>query len=174
MGLIKFIGGLLIILSTTLIGFYYGKRYSSRLNNLIYLEQCIKILETEIIYGAVPLPEALTNVYNKGNRKVSFIFQEIKEHLLSNKTGDVYSSFYYVATSLKDKLNFKREDIEIFLSFGRVIGSSDRNDQEKNFNLILNQINVLEKEAKIERDKNEKLFKNLGVLTGIAIVIILI
>ena len=174
MVLIKFLGGILIIFSTTLMGFYYGKKYSSRFNNLLYMEQCIKILETEIVYGAVPLPEALTNVYNKGNKKVSFIFEDIKNHLLDNKKGDVFNSFYYIVISAKERLNFKDEDIEILLSLGRVLGSSDREDQEKNFKLILNQIDVLEKEAKLGKDKNENMFKNLGILTGLAIIIILL
>lgn len=174
MGLLKLIGGSLIIFSTTLIGFYYGNRFSNRLNNLIYIEQCFKILETEIVYGAIPLPEALTNVYNKGNKKVSFIFKDIRNHLLENKRGDIYYSFSSVSDSLKDILHFKEEDVEMILSLGRVLGSSDRQDQEKNFKFILNQISILEKEAKLERDKNEKMFKNLGILTGIAIVIILL
>ncbi len=112
------------------------------------MEQCIKILETEIVYGAVLLPEALTNVYSKGNKKVSFVFEDIKNHLLENKKGEVFDSFSYVIASLRDELNFKEEDIEMFLSLGRIVGSSDRQDQEKNFKLILNQITVLEREAK--------------------------
>ena len=174
MGLVKLTGGILIILSTTLMGFYYGNKFSSRLNNLIYMEQCFKILETEIVYGAVPLPDALANVCSKGNKKVSFVFQEIRDHLLDNKKGDIFHSFSNVIDCLRNSLNFKDEDVEMFLSLGRVLGSSDRRDQEKNFKLILNQISTLEKEAKLERDKNEKMFKNLGILTGIAIVIILL
>lgn len=174
MGVLKIIGGSLIVLSTTLIGFYYGNRFSNRLGNLVYMEQCIKILETEIVYGAVPLPDALDNVYNKGNKKVSFIFKEVKKHLLNNKDGDIYQSFNNVTALLESKLNFKQEDIEILLSLGRVLGSSDRQDQEKNFKLILNQIAIIQNEAKLERDKNEKMYKNLGVLTGLAIVIILL
>lgn len=174
MGLLKLVGGLLIISSTTLMGYYYGNRFSNRLNSLIHLEQCLKILETEIVYGAIPLPEALTNVYNKGNKKVSFIFEEIKLELLNNKKGDIYHGFSMVVHLLKDKLYLKEEDIEIFLSLGRVLGSSDRQDQEKNFKYIFNQIAILQKEAKLERDKNEKMYKNLGILTGITILIILL
>lgn len=174
MEVLRIIGGLLIILSTTSIGFYYGNRFSNRLENLIYMEQCIKILETEIVYGAVPLPDALTNVYYKGNKKVSFIFEEMKKHLLNNKDEDIFQSFTYVSDLLKCKLNFKEEDIEMFLSLGRMLGSSDRQDQEKNFKLILKQIAVFQNEAKLERDKNEKMYKNLGILTGFAIVIILL
>ena len=64
--------------------------------------------------------------------------------------------------------------MEIFLSLGRVLGSSDRKDQEKNFQLILKQISFLEKDARLEKEKNEKMFKSLGVLTGLVIIIILL
>lgn len=174
MGILKIIGGLLILFSSTLLGYYYGNRFSTRLENLFHLEQCIKILETEIVYGAVPLPEALTNVYNKGNKKISFIFEEVKTYLLNNKNGNVFCSFKNVINLEKTRLNFKEEDVELFLSLGRVLGSSDRQDQEKNFKLILNQISIIQSEAKLERDKNEKMYKNLGILAGLAIVIILL
>lgn len=172
--LIKLIGSALIITSTTLIGFCYGGKYTDRLNNLIYLEQCFKILETEIVYGANPLPEALSNVYKKGNKKVSFIFQEIKNHLQRSKKGNLYQSFSSIEWILKNRLNLKEEDIEIILSLGRVLGSSDRLDQEKNFNFIFKQMELLQKDAKIDRDRNERLYKNLGILSGIAILIILV
>lgn len=170
----KIIGAFLIVSSTSIIGYYYGNQFSNRLNNLIYMEQCIKILETEIVYGAILLPEALINVYNKGNKKVSFIFKEIKNHLLMNKNSDVYNSFLHVSNSFKNKLSLKDEDVEIFLSLGRVLGSSDRKDQEKNFSLILKQISFLQNDARLEKEKNEKMFKGLGILIGLAIVIILL
>ena len=161
---LKIIGSVLIIFSTSIMGYCYGKQFSNRLNNLIYMEQCIKILETEIVYGSNLLTEALNNVYLRGNKKVSFIFREIKDHLLSTKDGDVYSSFLVASNSLKNTLSFKDEDIELFLSLGRVLGSSDRKDQEKNFSLILKQISFLQTNARIERDKSERMFKGLGIL----------
>jgi len=144
------------------------------MENLILLENCIKILETEIVYGASPLPEALFNVYRKGNKKVSYIFEKIRVHLLTDKEADVFNSFSTIAQEIKEKLNFKTEDIELLLSLGRTLGSSDRKDQEKNFKIILNQLQVLQKDAKKERDKNERMYKNLGILMGIAILIILL
>jgi len=174
MGFVKILSSLLIVFSSSLIGYYYGNRYSMRLENLSYLEQCIRILETEIVYGAVPLPEALTNVYLKGNKKVSCIFEEVKMDLTSNKDGDLFSSFHRVSSHLMEKLNFTKEDVELFLSLGRLLGSSDRTDQEKNFKLILNQIKILKDEALAQKNKNEKMYKNLGILAGIAIVIILL
>lgn len=165
----------LIIFSTcTSIGFFYGNKFANRYNNLMYLQQCLKILETEIIYGSTPLPEALTNVYNKGNSKVSFIFEKIKNDLLENKRSQIYESFLSVKDLLYEKLVLKKSDIEVFISLGRVLGTSDREDQQKNFILISNQISNLIVEAKAEKDKNEKLYRNLGLITGVGIIILLV
>lgn len=172
--LIKLISSFFIFLTSTTIGYLYGKTYSSRLENLIYLEQCIKILETEIVYGATPLPEALSNVFKKGNSKVSYIFEEIKNDLILNKREGVYHSFSSVEDKLYDNLHLIKEDVEIFLALGRVLGTSDRTDQQKNFVLILNQIAAQILEAKIQRNKNVKLYRSLGVITGIGIIILLV
>lgn len=171
---IKILSLTVIFIICTSIGFLYGKTFSNRLDNLIYIEQCIKILETEIVYGATPLPEALTNVYRKGNPKVSFIFEEIKKDLLENKRGEIYLSFLSVKELLYDRLNFKKTDVEVFMSLGRVLGTSNRLDQEKSLIIILNQISGLILEAREEKNKNEKLYKTLGLITGIGIIIILV
>lgn len=172
--ILKITSIIIIFCTCTIIGYIYGKRFSTRLENLILLEQCIKILETEIVYGSTPLPQALSNVYRKGNIKVSYIFEEIKDDLLLNKRDSVYSSFLLVEDKMYNELHFKKEDVETFLSLGRVLGTSDRMDQQKNLILIYNQIAALILEARFERNKNEKLYKNLGIITGIGIIIILV
>lgn len=166
---------LIVIFSIcTSIGILHGRTFSIRLENLIYLEQCIKILETEIVYGSTPLPQALMNINDKGNPRVSFIFQEIRNDLLKYKRGDIYLSFISVREILSTKLNFKKVDVETFMSLGRVLGTSNREDQEKSLKITLNQIAGLILEAKEERNKNEKLYKTLGLITGIGIIIILV
>ena len=165
---------IVIFLICTSIGILHGKTFSTRLENLIYLEQCIKILETEIVYGSTPLPQALTNVYEKGNPKLSFIFEAIKEDLLEKKRGDIYLSFISIKEILFTKLNFKKVDVETFMALGRVLGTSNREDQEKNLKITLKQIAGLIFEAREERNKNEKLYKTLGLITGIGIIIILV
>lgn len=158
----------------TILGYYYGRKYALRFENLVHLEQCIKILETEIVYGATPLPEALSNVYRKGKPRVSYIFEEIKKDLIENKRSFVYESFLEVEGDLYSRLHLKKEDVEILLSLGRVLGSSDRLDQSKIFKLILNQITAQIVDAKTEKNQNEKLYRNLGVIVGIGIIILLI
>jgi stage III sporulation protein AB len=138
------------------------------------LQNCIRLLETEIIYSATPLPEALESVYKKGNKKVSFIFKEIKEYLLSNKNASVLDSFIYITNLLKEKLFFTDEDIEIIMTLGRVLGASNRIDQQKHFQLINTQLVNQQREAEDKKLKNEKMYRSLGIMTGLAITIILL
>lgn len=172
--IIKLFGSCLIIVSSSLIGYLYGIRYSKRLSNLIYLQQCIKLLETEILYGATPMPDALNNVYRKGNEKISFVFKEIRHNLLSSKDKSLYECFIEEKDTLKDKLHLSQEDVEVFMTLGQTLGTSNRKDHEKNFKMVITQLKSLEEEARMEKEKNEKMYKSLGILTGIAIVIILL
>lgn len=171
---LKLISFLLIFSTCSIIGYLYGKAFSTRMENLIYLEQCIKMLETEIVYGSTSLPEAFSNIAKKGNRKVSYVFETIKNDLILHKREGVYESFVEVKDILIGEFFLKKEDVEIFLSLGRVLGTSDRIDQQKNFILTLNQIASNIEEAKIDKNKNEKLYRSLGVIAGTGIIILLI
>lgn len=173
MFLVKIIGCFMIILSSSILGFNYSRLYSERLRNLINFQHCLQILETEIIYAATPLPEALKEVYNKGNKKVSYVFDEIRKYLINNKSSNVYDGFLKIASELKENLCFKEEDIEIILSFGRSLGVSNRIDQEKHFKVILLQLKNQQKDAEEEKTKNGKMYKSLGVLIGFGIVLAL-
>lgn len=173
MFMIKAFACLIIILSSSILGFSYSRLYNERLNNLINFQYCIQILETEIIYAANPLPDALKEVYNKGNKKVSYIFNEIRKYLLNNKNSNVYDGFLHITPELKESLCFKEQDIEIILSFGRSLGLSNRIDQEKYFKVLEVQLKAQQKEAEDEKLKNGKMYKSLGVLIGFGIVLAL-
>ncbi len=165
---------LLIVISTTYLGYVYSNSYVKRFENLICLKGALKILETEILYGSTPLPEALMNVYNKSNVKIRDIFKCINEDLITCKRELVISSFLNVKESMYRDYFLKKDEIESFMDLGRVIGSSDRCDQEKNFKLLFTQLDYFIEEARSERDKYEKMYRNLGVLTGLGIIIILL
>lgn len=173
MTLLKLLSSLTIIISSSLLGVYYSKFYIDRVNNLIHFQHCIQILETEILYAANPLPEALKEVYKKGNKKVSFVFNEISKHLINSRNSNVYDGFINVVSILKDDFCFKEQDIEIILSFGRNLGASNRVDQEKYFKMVLLQLSNQQKEAELEKVKSVRMYKSLGVLIGFGIVLAL-
>jgi len=173
MHLIKIFGSLLIIISSSSLGLIYSRRFRDRVNNLKLLYNCIQLLETEIVYSANPIPDALDAVYRKGNKRVSYVFKDIKEYLISNRSFTLLDSFLNASETLKERMYLENEDIEVIMSLGRSLGASDRMDQQKHFRTALVQLQAQQRDAEEKKDKNVKLYKSLGVLIGFATVIIL-
>ena len=67
----------------------------------------------------------------------------------------------------------KQVDIEILSAFGKYLGSTDRDDQIKKIELAIAGLKQQETIALEEKIKNEKLWKYLGVLSGIMFFLLL-
>lgn len=163
-----------ILITSSLIGFAYGGRFSRRVISLGQLQQGIRLLQTEIIVFANPLPDALENISIKVSKEIKDVFIMIKEEMLTNQSGDLYFSFLEASEYLKTTCLLKQKDIDVFLSLGKVIGKTNRVDQEQQFLYALSQLEELLDEAKEEKIKNEKMYRSLGVLMGLGMIIILI
>lgn len=170
---VKLLGCLFILISSWLIGNEYSKRFTKRLNNLIYLQNCIQMLETEIVYASNPLLDAFKNLYEKGNKNVSFLFKDIGEYLMENKDKFMIDSFKYNLEKSREKLALNNDDIEVILSLGRTLGTSDTIDQQKHFKTAIMNLELNQKDAKEDKEKNAKMYKSLGALFGMALVLML-
>lgn len=164
---------ILILITSTSLGFFYGNKYAKRVENLMCLQEGIRILQSEVIIFSNPLPDALTNTFKRVSKDISKLFLIIRDNLLQNHSGDIYISFLASREFLRD-LFLKDEDIDLFLSLGKIIGKTNRIDQEKQFKFLLDELEIQIIEAKEERAKNEKMYRSLGLLLGLGIIIILI
>ncbi|MTI65427.1 MAG: stage III sporulation protein AB [Firmicutes bacterium] len=173
MFILKIMGSLMIIIASTLIGNIFGSKYSLRLKNIKGLINCIRLLESEILYLSNPLPEAFDNVYKKGSKNVSYIFRDIRKYLIENDDKNVLESFKYIINKNKVKLSLTKDDIEILVSLASILGTSDKQDQQKHIKVIIEQLKIQQRDAFERMKKNEALYKKLGLLLGLALVIIL-
>ena len=70
--------------------------------------------------------------------------------------------------------SLSKEDIEILLSIGKVLGTTDVEGQINQIILAEELIENKIKEAEIEKAKNAKLYRMLGTSAGLTLAIILI
>lgn len=165
---------LIIFITSSLLGFAYGEKFSQRVKSLVELQNSIRLMQTEVTIFANPMPIALDNIAKKTSKNMKQLYYIILEDMLLNNSGDLFSSFLKATEYLKCTCLLKQQDIEPFLSLGRVIGKTDRLDQEQQFKYVLDEIEQLIVVANDEKTKNEKMYKSLGVLTGLGMIIILI
>ncbi len=172
--LLKLIGGIFIITACGLFGIAASNKYRGRPRELRNLRSSLQMLETEIIYGATPLPNAFNNIADK-SCKVWYDFFKLAS--INLNSGIYYSVKEAWDSAIEEKLkntNLNKPDIELLGQFGNILGNSDCEDQLKHFKLFYKQLEQQEDAAVEDKKKNEKLYRSLGFLLGLAVFIILV
>lgn len=172
--LFKWIILIFIFVTISTLGFAFGDRYAKRVFYLRELMQSLKLLKTEVIILSNPLPIALKNISKKSDEKINEIYNFILQDLTSKNRDEIYLSFLETKDKLKNDCFLNIEDIDLFLNLGKVIGKTDRHDQDKHFTYIIEELALTMADAKIDRDKNQKMYRSLGILTGLGAIIILV
>lgn len=170
---VKLFGCLIVFISSSLLGCIYSSKCSKRPNELRALQGMLQMFENEISFLSNKLTDAFYKIHNQNNCSISNFFK-IAVELLENKPG--ISAFEAWKTAVNSNIintSLDKEDKEIIISFGKMLGSSDLEGQIKNIRLTLNQLKLQEQKAEEFRKKNEAMYRNLGILGGLAIIIIL-
>ena len=173
--MLKLLGALLIISASTTFGFYQASRYVQRTKQIRQLIHALKRLEADIQYGLTPLPDAFTKLSDTMTAPLSTIFndmgnqlsQQQREQSLQEMWRDVLEQ-HWIHTSLK------QAEKDILIQFGSLLGMSDALDQQRHFELVINRLELEEKTAKEDQTRYESMWKSLGTLLGILLVILMV
>lgn len=172
--LLKIIGGLLIVSASGLLGILFSNRLSLRYRELINVRRFMQMLETEVTYGATPLPAALYSISNKAEGIVSKFFCSVSDSLTDRSFYTVRDAWNESAEMIFQQSSLQRSDIELIKSFGSILGCSDREDQNKHFKLFYHELRHQEDAAIEEIKKNGKMYRSLGFILGIAVFVVLV
>jgi stage III sporulation protein AB len=170
---LKWIGAILIIISTACIGLYISHRLEQRPKLIRQFESALQILEAEITYSQVPLQVAFQILAKQLPAPLKQFFYELSEDMLA--TGSDFIPLWQKAVEkLEKRASLKKNEIEIIKQFGYSLGQHDYQQQQKQIRLALTHLDRELKTANEEQTKYSKLSQTLGVLSGIFIVLLLI
>lgn len=172
--MLKILGSTMVIISSTLIGLMLADRYKQRTKDLKEIRNNFQMIETEIFYTATPIIEVMEKISQQAQKPLDSIFREITKELKKWDGESLATIWKKTFNKKKGTTCFTKEDLETINFFGSILGTSDRQSQIKNAKLVQSQLMRLEEHAEADWKKNERLYRNLGLLLGIAVVIILI
>lgn len=172
--MLKIIGSILILTTCSYIGFFFGKQYNARFEQIRKLRSSLKLLETEISYSMNPLPEALSKVGSRTTGPVRTLYEHTSELLFKNLGLSMDEVWKIGLSKMAQDSSLKKEELDVLEDFGGGLGGSDRVEQLKNLHMVQEQLRVIESNAENDRNKYERMYKTLGVLAGAALVLILI
>ncbi|MCX7710352.1 MAG: stage III sporulation protein SpoIIIAB [Clostridia bacterium] len=171
---LKIVGSLMVICASSLMGYVFARDCARRPNELRTLQGLLQMFETEISYMSNIITEAFHNISNTSSSKVSVFFSATVKNLMGNPAMNACEAWEKSVNENIKMTALNNEDKNILMSFGKMLGNSDLEGQQKNIRLAISQLKLQEQKAEENRKRNESMFKSLGVLGGIAIVIILI
>lgn len=171
--LLKVIASACIVLATTAVGFDMARRYRDRPQHLRQLQSALQGLATEICYGATPLPEAFASLASTHKAPVADMFYAAAAELAIPGTP-AGTGWQRGVDALLKRSALKQSDVLVVGQLGSVLGLSDRLDQERHLLLAVQHLQREEAVAEQERQQNERMWRYLGVLSGLLLVIVLV
>ncbi len=166
----KIVGAIIVITTTIILGISKSLEFENRVRCLEDMQLCILQLENEIRYTQTPIFEALKKISETTNSIISKLFDNASKQ---GSTGETVSTIWTRAVNdiSSELIN---DDSELFLLLGECLGTTDLEGQIKSIELFKSKLNQQLKTAKEICNKNKKLYKNLGLYSGLLITVLLL
>lgn len=172
--MLKLLGAVLIIIAGTAIGFVQAAAYVNRSKQLRTLIYALQRLETEINYGQTLLPTALKKTGEGIDQPLSGLFTQIAQLLEESKELSMQQAWQQAIESMWGRTALKEREQDVLLRVGTVLGMSDAVDQQKHLQLAQLQLKSEEEQALQEQQRYANMWRSLGTLGAILIVILMV
>ena len=146
-----------------------SKKYVLRLTELKDFKNALNIIESKIRFTYEPIQEIFMQTSKMVSKNISEIFVQASENMKKVNAEEAWDKS--IETSIT---NLKLEDLESIKNFGKMLGKTDKEGQLSRIELTKTFIEMQIDKARIEEEKNSKMYKTLGIIVGLAFVIILI
>ncbi|AZK47055.1 stage III sporulation protein SpoIIIAB [Paenibacillus lentus] len=171
--MVKMVGAALVILAATLAGLAKARQFASRPNQIRRLILALKRLETEIMYGYTPLPDALQRIADQSGEPIKALFEGAAAQMNPPLNWTAQQSLHHAVETRWKYTAMKAPEKEVMLQLGFTLGTSDRTNQLGHIATAIRQLESEEHAAREEQGRYEKMSKSLGLLGGAFIVILL-
>lgn len=172
--IVKLVGSVLVVAAGGGLGLLVVSNLVARPRQLRDFQSALQMLETEIQYAASPLPEAMDRVGRAVGAPVGMVLERAASYLTTGGGLVAADGWELALREARGTAALTREDIDILLAFGAFLGRSDREDQVKHLRLARERLHRQELKAEEDRMRNERLWRYLGFLGALALVVVLL
>lgn len=158
-----------IFLSCSLIGILVSKKYINRVNELKEFKNALNLFKTKIRYTYEPIPDIFKEISENVNSNISEVFKSAANKMDILAAGDAWNLALKI-----DTLNINDEDRNVLENLSKLLGKTDLQGQINQIEMTSDYIEEQIQKAEKERSKSERMYRTLGMIIGMAIVIILV
>lgn len=168
---IKYILIFFILIISYMIGKLYAKRYVNRVAELEKMKSMLNVFKAKIKFTGLTIQEIFNQLYEDNQDNMGKIFKLANEYMNDKNAKEAWEM---ALENSKNDNYLSTEDIIALKSLGKMLGNTDIEGQVSQIELSENLLDEKIAEAQEAKKKNTKLYKTLGISTGLAIAIILI
>lgn len=165
----KIILGIAVIACSTQIGILLSKKYVYRLDELDEIKNNFKIMENKIKYTYEPLEDIFSEVAELSSFSIKELFIRTSQNIKQKGAEKAWKDEIKSAD-----LSLKKEDKNILKEFGNLLGKTNKEGQINQIQFVNTLLDRQIEKAKEDKSKNETVYKKLGLIFGIGIVVVLI
>ena len=171
--MVKITGLLFLFVSCCMCGLSKSRNLKKRVELLGELKCMILYLAGEIRCMHETLPEAFQRISGRLKTPYRELLRKIAEEMEREGKKTIVEIFDREVSELKN-FPFDKEDLELIKNLGKQLGYLDIQMQLKNLELCEGLVEVSMKKASAEYLQKAKMYRYMGVLAGLFLVIILV
>ncbi len=168
----KLMASALVVSGTASIGLLTADALRRRPVELRGLQTALQILETEVSYGATPLPRALERVSRAVAGLAGQLCAAAAEELRTGQGSGAHEAWTRALDRVYPVSAWRRSDLEILAALGPCLGASHREDQLRHLRLCRERLAAAEEEAWRDARERARMAEYLGVLGGLLLVLL--
>ena len=167
--IVKFLILVLVFVCSFFIGLLIAKKYANRVKELKEMKNALTMCKTKMKFTYASIPEIFEEISTKIDGEVGMIFKLSANKMKDQSAGEAWNeSIDLVYSSMKE------EDKTVLKNLGKMLGKTDLEGQISEIELVNHFLDTQIEMAESEKRKNEKMYKTLGGIIGLTLVIILI
>lgn len=167
-------GSIFVVLGCSLYGVKMARCYTGNLAQLEQLRHMIFLLKGQILYANAPLHEAFETVGNRTEGALAALFVRVSERVVCQQ-GEVFAEIWKEEVGkLGKEALLSKEDRQSLAAFGNHLGFLDREMQERNLLLYLEQLDLRIQDMREHRQERCRLCTSLGVMGGLFLAILFV
>ncbi|MCI8384530.1 MAG: hypothetical protein HFJ33_06725 [Clostridia bacterium] len=168
MQMIKYFMLFIILVICSLIGKYLSKKYGIRVIELEEMKNALNMFQSKIRFTYEPISEIFDQIAQNTSQSVGQVFLLAKEKMKNSTANRAWEEAIEECEN-----NLTKEDKYVLKTLSKLLGQTDVEGQISQIEITQKFLETQLKEAREQKEKNEKLYSKLGTTIGLAIVIIL-
>jgi len=165
-------GGAIIIAATTLLGLHFGGMGVKRAKDLMGMKKSLIMLKSQIDFAIYTMPQAFLQIASKTQPPISNFYTQLANKL-ENGEVDIADGWEQGVAGFS-KSHLHKEDMENIAMLGTTLGAMDCDVQINSIEMLIATIDDTLAKLSAQNPKDAKMYRGLGLISGLLITIVLL